>query len=548
SVFINNSLCSFIHDSCMLWIPLANPVISDSMVNSVIYYHGMADSIESANGIYCKRVDSLAQWITYSFSEPFTARAWFPCKQDLNDKADSARICITVDSHLKAGSNGILYSIDTLPENKVKYCWKTHHPIEYYLIFFAVSDYAEYNIYAHPAGYPDSVLIQNYIYKPPEILSYYKEQIDYSKGLMEMFSNLFILYPYCDEKYGHCMAPLGGGMEHQTMTTLCLFSLPLTAHEFSHQWFGNLVTCSSWQDIWINEGFGSYSEYLTAQYFQSQWHADVLMDFVQTVALEMDTGSIYVPLEQINNPSRIFSWKLTYKKGAAIIHMLRYMLNNDSVFFQSLRNFLTAFANSTASGDDFKNILEATSGIDFDEFFQQWYYGEGYPKYTVNWYFSNDTLYISLDQFTTGSTPFFKLPVEIKIFSGTTDTIIRLEHTINYQIFSISYPYQPDSIQIDPGKWLVKKVISVTNNKLPEYHNLDYMVYPNPADNFINIIFKKSGSNNIIRMKNINGQLIFEQKISNKQVQIDVSYLPAGLYILEVFYAGSRHYQKIIIL
>ncbi len=104
----------------------------------------------------------------------------------------------------------------------------------------------------------------------PHYFKQNKAAIDKTGDLILLYSDLFGDYPFANEKYGHCVAPFGGGMEHQTMTTLVNFSFLLVAHELAHQWFGDFVTCSTWQDIWINEGFASYAEYLANQYLKSQ--------------------------------------------------------------------------------------------------------------------------------------------------------------------------------------------------------------------------------------------------------------------------------------
>ena len=155
-----------------------------------------------------------------------------------------------------------------MPGNKLRYEWKSNYPIAYYLISFAVSEYQEYNIYAHPAGMGgDSLLIQNFIYDAPGCLDYYKAGIDETVGMVELFSDLYSLYPFHQEKYGHCLTAIGGGMEHQTMSTMGNFNFGLVAHELGHMWFGDNVTCATWSDIWINEGFATYTDYLAREKF-----------------------------------------------------------------------------------------------------------------------------------------------------------------------------------------------------------------------------------------------------------------------------------------
>ena len=169
--------------------------------------------------------------VTASLSEPFSAYEWWPCKQSLKDKADSCEVKITVPNNCKAGSNGLLTQVVDLGNGTSRYEWKQIYPIDYYLISVAVAEYIDYSIYCNPIGAPNPVLIQNYIFNNPQVLSDWNYQLDQTADYIELFSTLFGLYPFYKEKYGHCMAPIGGGMEHQTMTTQVNFGKNLTAHE-----------------------------------------------------------------------------------------------------------------------------------------------------------------------------------------------------------------------------------------------------------------------------------------------------------------------------
>ncbi|MBW7915041.1 MAG: hypothetical protein H3C54_15355, partial [Taibaiella sp.] len=231
---------------------------------ATVYYHGLPETgtvFTFQSGMNNAEAGEWNSRVTYSLSEPYYSKDWWPCKQSLQDKIDSAEIWITVPDSLKAGSNGLLQRITPLPGNKSRYEWKTNYPTTYYLLSVAVSNYTDYSFAKQlPGG--ENVLVQNYVYNHPSLMDTYKNGIDSTGEMLHFFSELFGTYPFYKEKYGHCMAPVFGGMEHQTMTTLQHFRYPLVVHELAHQWFGNHVTCATWRDIWINEGFASYSEYL----------------------------------------------------------------------------------------------------------------------------------------------------------------------------------------------------------------------------------------------------------------------------------------------
>ncbi|NJO90434.1 MAG: M1 family metallopeptidase [Chloroflexia bacterium] len=224
-------------------------------------------------------------------------------------------------------------------EKQVQYRWKSKYPIAYYLISFTVADYKDYSYYIKIPGRTDSLLFQNYVYNRPGYLEIYKPEIDKTADFLILFSKLFGLYPFYEEKYGHCVAPIGGGMEHQTMTTLYNYSYTLVSHELAHQWFGDHTTCSTWQDIWINEGFASYCEYIAYENLGTKSEAESWMQNAQTRALREAEGSVFVPFTSANDEYRLFSSNLSYKKGAVILHMLRNEINDDSVFSVEYANF-----------------------------------------------------------------------------------------------------------------------------------------------------------------------------------------------------------------
>ncbi|HEX8659441.1 MAG TPA: M1 family metallopeptidase, partial [Hymenobacter sp.] len=413
---------------------LAQPAPANSLVDARIYYHGTAPSGNSAaigNGLSNRSrvhfdtysgAPSFPYNVTWSLSEPFSAQEWFPCKQVLTDKADSVDVWVTTTLPNKVGSNGVLVRTVPLPGNKVRYEWKSRHPIDYYLISVAVAPYVEHVIYANPAGGP-RIPIVNYVYNQA-YLDYWKTRIDLIPGFIENFSALAGLYPFADEKYGHSMAPIYGGMEHQTMTTQDGFSFTLTAHELFHQWFGDNVTCASWADIWLNEGFASYGEYLSLQAFDTPTNARNWMDAAHRSA-QSNAGSVYVA--DTTNVRRIFSSALSYKKGAAIVHMLRYLLNDDAKFFRAMRTYQAQYRGSTARTADLQRVFEGEAGRPLGYFFQQWFRGNGYPTFKARWNQVGNNFMLRVDEEVSVAavTPFFDTDVDylLTFSDGRTQTV-----------------------------------------------------------------------------------------------------------------------------
>lgn len=329
------------------------------------------------------------------------------------------------------------------------------------------------------------------------------------------------------------MAPLGGGMEHQTMSTMGTFSQDLTSHELAHQWFGDLVTCASWSDIWINEGFASYGEYLYREMAFGRANADGWMTNTHNSGRQ-PTGSVYVPAG--SGVNRIFSSNLTYKKAAAVIHMLRWEIGNDSLFYAALRHFLSLKAHDVSTTNDFRSIVESFTQVPLSNFVQEWIYGEGFPSYTIRWNQVDSTIYVWPDQTTTSiNTPFFSTTLPIQITSGGTTRMLRVDPSAGISRFNVgSSPVT--AVTLDPGNLLLKGSSSVqrlntlgTSIESSEEELL--RIYPNPAHDFVRVKGLEGAFN--WSLCSPHGQNIRRGRVENEGEIIDVSQMPSGLYLLK---------------
>lgn len=482
--------------------------------------------------------------ITYSLSQPFGAYLWFPCKQSLTDKADSVYMFVTTDSSNTVASNGLLDEVIDLPEGKKRFEWKTYYPIDYYLISVAVGEYVEYSIYAEPDGEPP-IFIQNFIYDNPETLPYYLAEINQVADFMEYYSTLFGPYPFANEKYGQAMAPGGYALEHQTMTTGGAFSNILSAHELAHQWFGNNVTCASWSDLWLNEGFASYAELLMHEEF-APFFIPTHLSENHFVITGIPGGSVWV--SDTTNTEAIFDSRLVYMKGAMIIHTMRFLMDNDDVFFQTLKDFQTIYGGGTASASDFKSVAESVSGIDFTDFFTQWYYGEGFPTYSIVYEqpdaVGNVSLTLIQEVSVPESIPYFTNELEIAVFGvdGFADTIRLTEIDGALSSHNFDFPELIEEIKIDPGNWIINEVgsIEVLGVMSNEYDQMP--IFPNPAEDRITV---RSNVHHIgYRIYNSKGQIMLSGMLDSGKNEIAISSLNSGSYFLvtenEKRYAFSK--------
>lgn len=525
-------------------VTLPTTLTASDKISSTIYYKGTAPSDASAaigNGFSTATETNWGNQVTWSLSEPYAAYEWWPTKQVLTDKADSVYVFITTSADNKVGSNGLLTRTVDLPNGKRRFEWKSRYPIAYYLISVAVSNYDEYLIYANPQGASSPVPILNYVYRGS--LAAYKEQIDFTAPLIEHFSELFTLYPFVAEKYGHGMAPIGGGMEHQTMTTQSTFTFTLTAHELAHQWFGDNVTCASWSDIWLNEGFASYAEYLALQQFMPEQANDWIVS-AQDMALQYPEGSLFVT--DTTNVSRIFNYRLSYKKGAAVVHMLRYTINNDSLFFQALQNYQQQFSGRTATTADLQRVLEETRHIELDYFFEQWYKGGGAPAFSVVWNQEGSRVLLLSEQTTSsGSTPFFTTDVEYSISTTIGDTVIRLPHHQPTEQYLLQLNGMVTNVTFDPNNWLLNYTLQVSQNPdlvVPEAKAP--VLYPNPASTYLKV-HNLDFTPTFFAVYDSTGKLTKSQRL-NSEAEINIEELSAGYYILQLSNDKQRYRQAFV--
>ncbi len=476
--------------------------------------------------------------VLYTLSEPYGARDWWPCKQTLNDKLDSVFVEITVPEGIKAGSNGKLEYSQVNDDGTVSFGWKHRFPIPAYLVSIAATNYTaisqEVIVGAHP------IEILNYVY--PESLTLSQEQLGVTPDLISLFSEYFGIYPYWQEKYGHCQAALPGGMEHTTMSSMAGFYYSLVAHELAHQWFGDKVTCGSWEDIWLNEGFATFLTGLSYQYLQDD---GVFMDWklgLQQSVKSQPGGSVFV--NDTTSRDRIFDGRLSYNKGAYLLIMLRGILGDD-LFFQACRAYLNDpdLAFGYVRTADFKAHLEAVSGKDFTEFFDDWYYGEGFPTYDVSWSITDGGVVIALSQTTSDpSVSFYKMPISIELIGDSQDKTVRLDNTFSGQRFFVASSFNVREIRFDPNMDVLANS-SVKFDSNTDYNLNDIAVSPNPSNDVINVSVLNPAfaakSADIIDAQGKLVQTITPQAGFHDSMRFDISALENGVYILRLSNGNS---------
>jgi aminopeptidase N len=550
-VLVDGEETSFTHANDELQIDLSTARDSGQLLSSQIFYGG-----QTGPGMVMERDDEWGVPVSYTSSEPFYSRDWFPCKQDLKDKADSVHVFISTDFGLMGVSNGLHTGTTYFPNGKVRYEWKSSYPIDYYLISIAVADYREFNLEVQPPGLGAPIFIQNFVYDVPGCLDTYRDQIQTTLPIMEVFCQYFGPYPHREEKYGHYLWPRGGGMEHQTMTGMGHFEFYLVAHELGHSWFGNYVTCATWQDIWINEGFATFAGYLATEILGPEY-AEGEREFRFDRALLEPEGTVFIPEEDAENPSRIFSGNLSYNKGMALLYMIRYEMQNDALFYLALRNFLDRYANNVATGMDFKEVLEETSGMDFTEFFEQWYFGAGFPIYEVEWEQQGDQLTIHSTQSTSSAqTPLFKMSMEYTIYHVEGDTTVRVFHDENVESFQFQMPYTVVDIGIDTRNMVLDGQPAERKKSLWGDPSEQFIITPNPSNGTFFFSLdplqgNPAGQQVQVEVLDLSGRTLFkelhESCLPYLDYQVKLRGAPAGIYVTRFTSAGREEVHKILV-
>ena len=487
--------------------------------------------------------------VIWTLSEPYGSRDWWPCKNGLDDKADSIDIIVTNPAAFKATANGLLQSETLIAGGTKKLTWWKHrYPIAAYLVCFAVTNFSVFNntVQLGPVTLP----MQTYCY--PESLASFQSGTQNVLDALQYYSNLFGDYPFIKEKYGHVQFGWGGGMEHQTATFVVSIDEGLIAHELGHQWFGDKITCASWEDIWLNEGFATH---LAAMYMENKYPSSAIANRKAVVNnITSQTGGS-VKVDDTTSVNRIFSGRLSYNKGSHLIYMLRWILGDD-VFFKAMRRYQkdAKVAYGFAKTADLQRNLEEESGKNLTTFFKNWFEGQGYPTYKIEWsQIGNSYVKINIAQTTSHpSVTFFDLPVALKFKNATQEKTIVVDNKVNNENFIRNIGFIADTVLIDPDYWLITK--NNTSKKITDVvtgQNI-VQVFPNPIGNHFYIYLHDFTSPTAgVNLYNAIGQLVYSKTYTlyngSEYIEMPAAQLAQGMYTLRVLASNNFKYVKKLI-
>ncbi len=532
SVVSDGKKLPFTHANNIIRIEPANSIAANEQKIVTVFYQGRPPS--NNFGSFEFGVHGPNNFpVVWSLSEPYGAPDWWACKDNPNDKADSSDVWITMPQQFVSVSNGTL--IETADKGNLRtYKWQNRDPIAHYLISVACTNYTRYDNYFRHSP-TDSLLISHYVY-PENFNAAVRQQLDETVRVMEVLSKKFGQYPFLNEKYGHAQCGFGGGMEHQTISSMGNFSQGLVVHELAHQWFGNYVTCKTWADIWVNEGFATYSEALYQEAIGGSTAYNREITENMQLAKEA-TGSIFV--QNTNSINQIFNFRRTYAKGAVVLHMLRGVLGEET-FYQALRDYLEQYADNVATIQDFQAVAEATSGKNLNYFFDEWLFGTGYPTYNFGWQnTATNTAEITVRQNPSEGNNQFAMPVELKlIFANGTEQIVTIFVDEAEEVFRFNdLPTNVTDVVFDPENKILKDVSEFLFVTANEPINDDGIVlFPNPANDILQVTGVEVERAEIT-LFNATGQHVQTPLLKNNA--LNISQLPAGKYYLLIRKSGT---------
>jgi len=535
-VLLNGVSTTYTHINEKLHIDLDQAYNQGDEFSVEVFYHGVPGSSGFGSFEFGTHNGTPIIW---TLSEPYGTSDWFPCKDTPADKADSSDVWITVVENLIPISNGTLEDITVNGDGTHTYYWKNHHPIAQYLISLAMTNYHQYDTY-YKYSPTDSMVITHYTY--PETFNGLKTLLDETDDMMEVFEEKFGMYPFIDERYGHAEMEWGGAMEHQTCSSMGFWGTGVISHELAHQWYGDMITCRDWHHIWLNEGFATYAEgvYIEAKNGQGAYNSFVISEMNSA---RNANGTIWV--QDISNVGEIFNGARSYAKGAIVLHMLRGVVGDSTTFFDILRAYSSDpdLKYGVATTEDFQEVAESVYGQSLEYFFQEWIYGEKYPRYTAGWsktHLSGNEYRVNLNisQLVNPNPSFFTMPVQIKVNTSLGDTIVTVFNDQQNQDFEIIVSGEPTSIVFDPNNYILKTVTVVTNvDDLTRPHEFALeQNYPNPFNPSTKIKYQIPNASLVkLLVYDVLGNEVAtlidkEMQAGSYEVDFDASNLPSGIY------------------
>lgn len=388
-------------------------------------------------------------------------RHWTPC-YDFPDDMGTSETLVTVKQGLKVLSNGKLLGTKSLGE-KVRWHWSQQKPHVTYLIMLGIGEWT--------VSTRDWRGLEVSFWSVDEDQAWVDRTFLPTLEMLDFFADVAGLsYPWA--KYAQVTVTdfFWGGMENTSATVLTRDTLHdaraeedyssqgLVAHELAHQWFGDLLTCRGWSELWLNEGFATYFSSLYGEH-KDGWDSFIGQMYRSRGWLDGELKRYKRPIvtHAYEHPGDMFDGH-SYNKGAWVLHALRGWINDDTLWWSVIRNWVRRHKHQVVETSEFRRSVEKTTGLSLGRFFQQWIYRAGLPAVKVepSWDRATKTLRLNVSQTqkTDRWVPLFKLPLDVRI-SAQGSVVLEKRFWIEEGAidFVIPLPKRPDLVEIDPRGW-----------------------------------------------------------------------------------------------
>jgi len=452
-VYLDKNSVSYTHQKDALIINLPSPSLLNQTLVFTIKYHGIP-----SDGL---RIGATKLGDRSFFNEnwPNRGRHWLPLIDHPYDKATSEFI-VKAPAHYKVISNGLLLEESDLGDNVKLTHWKQSVPVSSWLFVLGVADFA--------VKYVDEFKgksIQTWVYSKNREAGFYDFD-EPTKKVLEFYSAY--VGPYAYEKLANIQTPsVNGGME----TSSAIFYgedlvngkrderiRNIVIHEIAHQWFGNAITETTWDDAWLSEGFATF---FTLLFIENEYGKEEYKKGISKAKKTVLTCSLKIPdFSIVSNRTaekEPVTNGLTYQKGAWVLHMLRDLLGEKS-FQKGIRAYYAKYFNSNTTTDEFRLEMEKASGKDLKLFFKQWLYQPINPSINAIWKYDLAAKKLNLQLTQSQSGDFlFNVPVEVGYYKtgSTTPTILKMNLSRKQEAFSFPVPSFPEKVELDPRNILL---------------------------------------------------------------------------------------------
>lgn len=565
----------------LLTITLPTPLANNVLDSVTISYRGVPPAASGEALGYQKTSFNGSNYI-YTLSESYEDKDWWPCKADMQDKIESMDITVSTPSAFKVATQGKLFKT-VVSGTSTKYTYRHQYPVASYLVSICVAKFTEFNRTPVTIG-TTSVPVIYQLFNRSSYTSILNA-LDFCKLELQLFTSKFGDYPFKNEKFGVYEFGFAGGMEHQTNIGLSsggLTSWSTIAHEVAHQWFGDAVTCKTWNSLWLNEGFASYMEVLAAEQIPSLGQSALSRRSSMKSSARTTTVPVYIA--NVSNSNTVWTGANTtavYDRGGMIVSMLR-AVSGDAKFYEATRNYIADpnLAYQSANTDNLRQHFEtALGGANLSGFFTDFVNGVGTPSYAVEWNNVGTSLTLKLTQTRSANSnvTYFRMPVAIRVknSSGTAQDIILYDNGGDLSVagngtigagtgtnkITVNLPFTPSTVQFDPDNVTIATGTTTFNSALTQRQVMDAaaekeldnafktVVYPNPSTSefTVQIVFQDKTTPVMMDAVNELGEIVAhkENMTPDEAVTFGREWA-SGIYIVHFSQGGQQFSTKVV--